>query len=57
MEQIPLFPLEARVTRIDAARNTWRFYEMSIQHDLFGGAVLRKRCFPITLTKRDRLFR
>jgi predicted DNA-binding WGR domain protein len=45
------------VTRIDAARNTWRFYEMSIQHDLFGGAVLRKRCFPITLTKRDRLFR
>jgi predicted DNA-binding WGR domain protein len=43
MEQIPLFPLEARLTRIDPARNTWRFYEMAVQRDLFGGAVLIRR--------------
>ena len=43
MEQIPLFPVEARLTRIDAARNAWRFYELSIQRDLFGGAVLIRR--------------
>ncbi|WP_025828785.1 WGR domain-containing protein [Acetobacter okinawensis] len=55
MEQIPLFPLETRVTRIDAARNTWRFYEMSVQHDLFGGAALIRRWGRIGTAGRLRL--
>ncbi|CEF57327.1 WGR domain-containing protein [Acetobacter ghanensis] len=55
MEQIPLFPLEARLTRINAARNIWRFYEMSIQHDLFGGAVLVRRWGRIGTAGRLRL--
>ena len=55
MEQIPLFPIEARLTRIDAARNAWRFYEMSVQRDLFGGAVLMRRWGRIGTAGRLRL--
>jgi predicted DNA-binding WGR domain protein len=55
MEQIPLFPLEARLTRIDPARNTWRFYEMAVQRDLFGGAVLIRRWGRIGTAGRLRL--
>ncbi len=55
MEQIPLFPIEARLTRIDPARNTWRFYEMSVQRDLFGGAVLIRRWGRIGTAGRLRL--
>jgi predicted DNA-binding WGR domain protein len=55
MEQIPLFPLEARLTRVDAARNSWRFYEMSVQRDLFGGAVLMRRWGRIGTAGRLRL--
>lgn len=55
MEQIPLFPVEARLTRIDAARNAWRFYELSVQRDLFGGAVLIRRWGRIGTAGRLRL--
>ncbi|WEQ60575.1 WGR domain-containing protein (plasmid) [Novacetimonas hansenii] len=38
--QLALFPLTARLRRIRPELNEWRFYAMSVQPDLFGGAAL-----------------
>ena len=38
--QLEIFPTELQMRRIDPARNMRRFYRMSIQPDLFGGASL-----------------
>lgn len=38
--QLEVFPTEMQMRRIDNARNMRRFYRMSIQPDLFGGASL-----------------
>lgn len=38
--QIDLFPVSAHFRRIRPERNEWRFYSLSIQPELFGGAVL-----------------
>lgn len=38
--QLEIFPTELQMRRVDPARNMRRFYRMSIQPDLFGGASL-----------------
>ena len=38
--QLEVFPTDLQMRRIDPARNMRRFYRMSIQPDLFGGASL-----------------
>lgn len=38
--QIELFPVSVHFRRIRPERNEWRFYSLSIQPELFGGAVL-----------------
>lgn len=38
--QLEVFPTTLGLTRIDPARNMRRFYRMSIERDLFGGANL-----------------
>lgn len=40
VSQIDLFPVSAHFRRIRPERNEWRFYALSIQPELFGGAVL-----------------
>lgn len=41
--QLSLFPEASSLVRIDASANMWRFYDMTIQPDLFGGAALMRR--------------
>ncbi len=38
--QIDLFPIRAHFQRIRPKKNEWRFYTLSIQPELFGGAAL-----------------
>ena len=38
--QLDVFPTDVQLRRVDPARNMRRFYRMSIQPDLFGGASL-----------------
>ncbi|TQM89870.1 WGR domain-containing protein [Roseinatronobacter monicus] len=38
--QLEVFPTDLQMRRIDVARNMRRFYRMSVQPDLFGGASL-----------------
>ena len=38
--QLEVFPTELQMKRLDPARNMRRFYRMSVQRDLFGGASL-----------------
>lgn len=38
--QLEVFPTELQLKRIDPERNMRRFYRMSVQGDLFGGASL-----------------
>lgn len=38
--QIDLFPIRAHFQRIRPKENEWRFYTLSIQPELFGGAAL-----------------
>lgn len=38
--QLEVFPTDLHLRRIDPVRNMRRFYRMSIQRDLFGGASL-----------------
>ncbi|MGF1278001.1 WGR domain-containing protein [Acetobacter pasteurianus] len=38
--QLALFPDAVSLVRIYPPRNTWRYYDLSIQPDLFGGAAL-----------------
>jgi len=38
--QIEMFPRELQLQRIDLDRNMRRYYRMSIERDLFGGASL-----------------
>ena len=38
--QLDVFPTDVQMRRIDPARNMRRFYRLSIQPDLFGGASL-----------------
>ena len=38
--QLDLFPTCMHLERVDPARNMRRFYRMTIQRDLFGGASL-----------------
>lgn len=38
--QTDLFPLRAHLRRIRPEKNEWRFYTLTIQPDLFGGATL-----------------
>lgn len=40
VSQLEIFPTELQMRRIDPAWNMRRFYRMSIQPDLFGGASL-----------------
>jgi len=39
-DQLEVFPTDLQMRRIDSALNMRRFYRMSIQPDLFGGASL-----------------
>ena len=39
-DQIEMFPTELRLLRADAKRKTRRFFLLTVQPDLFGGAVL-----------------
>ncbi|MBS0988650.1 WGR domain-containing protein [Acetobacter okinawensis] len=41
--QFALFPVSLYLQRICAEKNEWRYYAMSIQPDLFGGAFLMRR--------------
>ncbi|GAB31598.1 molybdenum metabolism regulator [Acetobacter pasteurianus] len=41
--QLPLFPDAVSLVRISPPCNMWRYYDLSIQPDLFGGAVLIRR--------------
>jgi predicted DNA-binding WGR domain protein len=38
--QTDVFPTDVQMRRIDPARNMRRFYRLSVQRDLFGGASL-----------------
>lgn len=38
--QLDVFPTDVQMRRIDPARNMCRFYRLSVQRDLFGGARL-----------------
>lgn len=38
--QLDVFPTDVQMRRIDTARNMRRFYLLSVQRDLFGGASL-----------------
>ena len=38
--QLDVFPTDVQVRRVDPVRNMRRFYRMSVQRDLFGGASL-----------------
>jgi len=38
--QLDLFPTDVQMRRVDPARNMRRFYRISVQPDLFGGASL-----------------
>jgi len=38
--QIEMFPRELQLQRIDPDRNMRRYYRMSVERDLFGGASL-----------------
>ncbi|WFE77180.1 WGR domain-containing protein [Roseinatronobacter sp. S2] len=40
VSQLEIFPTDLQMRRVDPARNMRRFYRMSIQPDLFGGASL-----------------
>jgi predicted DNA-binding WGR domain protein len=40
--QLEVFPTCMHLERVDAARNMRRFYQMTIQRDLFGGASLTR---------------
>jgi len=53
--QLCLFPDRSDLVRIDAAANMWRFYEMTLQRDLFGGAALMRRWGRIGTAGRLRL--
>lgn len=41
--QLAMFPTSAWLQRIRPERNEWRWYALSIQPDLFGGAALVRR--------------
>ncbi|MCP1203320.1 WGR domain-containing protein [Acetobacter oryzoeni] len=41
--QLALFPDAVSLVRVYPPRNTWRYYDLSIQPDLFGGAALIRR--------------
>ncbi|MFT8371539.1 WGR domain-containing protein [Acetobacter syzygii] len=53
--QLSLFPISIYLQRIRADQNEWRYYAMSIQPDLFGGALLMRRWGRIGTTGRLRL--
>ncbi|MBY4639733.1 WGR domain-containing protein [Gluconacetobacter entanii] len=38
--QLGLFPLSVQLRRIQPSFNEWRYYGLSVQPDLFGGAAL-----------------
>jgi len=38
--QLDVFPTDVQMRRIDPVRNMRRFYRLSVQRDLFGGATL-----------------
>lgn len=38
--QLDVFPTDVQMRRTDPARNMRRFYRLSVQRDLFGGASL-----------------
>lgn len=39
-QQLGLFPLSVQLRRIQPGFNEWRYYGLSVQPDLFGGAAL-----------------
>lgn len=41
-DQLQIFPDRLLLRRVDAEQNMYRFYLMTVQRDLFGGAVLQK---------------
>ncbi|MFT8932913.1 MAG: WGR domain-containing protein [Acetobacter syzygii] len=53
--QLSLFPISVYLQRIRAEHNEWRYYAMSIQPDLFGGALLMRRWGRIGTAGRLRL--
>lgn len=42
LKQLQVFPDRVLMHRVDAAKKMRRFYLMSVQRDLFGGAVLMR---------------
>jgi predicted DNA-binding WGR domain protein len=53
--QLPLFPDQAVLVRIEPARNAWRFYRMAVWPDLFGRALLARQWGRIGTQGRVRL--
>jgi predicted DNA-binding WGR domain protein len=53
--QLPLFPDQAALIRIEPARNAWRFYRMAVLPDLFGRALLARQWGRIGAPGRVRL--
>lgn len=53
--QLPLFPDQARLTRIRPERNEWRFYRLAVWPDLFGHALLARQWGRIGTKGRLRL--
>lgn len=53
--QLPMFPDQARLIRIRAELNEWRFYRMEVWSDLFGRALLARQWGRIGTQGRVRL--
>lgn len=53
--QLPLFPEQASLARIEPTINEWRFYRMEVWPDLFGRALLMRQWGRIGTEGRRRL--
>ncbi|MGF1277659.1 WGR domain-containing protein [Acetobacter pasteurianus] len=53
--QLSLFPDAVSLVRISPPCNMWRYYDLSIQADLFGGTVLIRRWGRIGVPGKVRL--
>ena len=53
--QLPLFPEQASLSRVDPARNMWRYYRLDVWPDLFGRALLVRHWGRIGTAGRRRL--
>jgi predicted DNA-binding WGR domain protein len=53
--QLPLFPEQTSLARIQPELNEWRFYRMEVWPDLFGRALLMRQWGRIGTEGRRRL--